>query len=602
MFKFGKKKSSDQARQGRPAGYSRHFSSPVLHVQIPRWRSRLLFLIISCCFVAVISKALIVQVLNTEFLQAEGEKRFERTLVLPAKRGSIFDRNGEPLASSVNAYAVWVVPEKADTNASPEQKKKLAEILQMPLKDLQARLKEHDKTFVYLKRQISVAQQSAIKELKLEGVHFLPESKRNYPQGSLMAHVVGFTNIEDKGIEGVELQLNEGLSGTPGLRRVLRDRLGQIIADVQEVEQPVNGKDVTLTIDRTIQHLTVQALEKAMKKHQADSAAALVIDTNSGEILSMVSLPSYDPNEQSQRKGPALRNRGITDTFEPGSIIKPLVVGLALDAGSITKNTLFNTGSGSYRYQGATITDVSTRNGTLNAAGILRRSSNIGMAMISERLRAQQMWTVFNALGFGQAPNTNFPGAASGRVRPWERWKLIEKATMSYGYGLSVSLLQIAQAYTTFARDGDMISLSLIKQAKQPTSIQIFKSKIARDVRAMLEESSGREGNKIQAMVEGYRIGGKSGTARQIVNGRYSRSAYRGSFVSIAPISKPRIVVAVTIDRPQKGGYYGTVVAGPVAAEIIEGTLKHLAVPPDAPIESSLEAKNQNNSSRRNQG
>ena len=601
MLKFGKNKIPELFKRSRENAYSRHFSSPVLHVQIPRWRARVLFVLISLGFLAVIGKALYIQIMSTEFLQAEGEKRFERTLQLPATRGLITDRNGEFLATSTPAVAVWSIPEET-SKASAQQLGALAKLLDMPLKDLQERLKNLDKTFVYLKRQIPTDIGKQIKELGVPGIHSLPESKRSYPQGPVTAHVVGFTNIEDRGIEGIELQMNDSLQGKPGLRRVLRDRIGRIIEDVQEVEPATDGADVMLTIDGHIQLLTAQALEKAMKKHDAESAGAVVIDTLNGEILAMVSVPSYDPNEQSERKGPALRNRVITDTFEPGSIIKPLVAALALDAGVITKNTLFNTGTGSYRYQGATITDVSSRNGTLNVSGILRRSSNIGMTMIAERLRSEQMWTVFNALGFGQVPNTGFPGAASGRVRPWERWKLIEKATMSYGYGLSVSLLQIAKAFTTLARDGDMISLSLIKNDKKPTSIQIYKPQTARDVRAMLEESAGPEGNKIQAMVNGYRIGGKSGTARQIVNGRYSRSDYRGSFVAVAPISKPRVVVAVTVNRPKKGGYYGTLTAGPVAAEIIEGTLKYLTVQPDLPVEPALEAKNPNTTSRRNRG
>ncbi len=567
-------------------------SSPVLHVQIPKWRARLLFVVISLGFTTVIAKSLYLQTMNNDFLQAEGGKRYERTLVLPANRGRVLDRNGEFLATSIPARAVWASPEET-RSATPQELARLAQLIDMPLKDLHTRLSSSDKTFVYLRRQLAMEPAAEIQKMKIPGIGLLSETRRSYPQGSLMAHIVGFTNIEDRGIEGVEMEFNKQLSGQPGLRKVLRDRLGRIIGDTQEVEPARDGQNLELTIDSRVQFLVSKALQKAITDHEASSGAAVVVDAQNGEILSMVSLPTYDPNNPQERRGAALRNRAITDTFEPGSIVKPLVAALALDAGAVTTKTKFNTGHGTYRYQGATITDVSTRNGVLDVAGIIRRSSNIGMTMISERLRSEQMWTVFNALGFGQAPNMGFPGAASGRVRPWERWRPIERATMAYGYGLSVSLLQMAHAYTSLARNGDMISLSLVKNRANPTSIQIYKPETARAVREMLEDAAGSEGTKIQGKVMGYRIGGKSGTARKIINGHYSRKDYRGSFVAMAPISKPRIIVAVTLDQPRKGGYYGSVISGPVAASIIEDTLKYLAVPPDAPIEPApLEARN----------
>ena len=579
----------------------RFYDSPVLNVQMPMWRARLVLIFMMVGFLALIAKALYLQGLSNDFLQRQGERRYEKTLVLPAMRGKVFDRTGKVvLASSVPVKAIWTVPEDAQ-NARPEQLEALARLLEMPLSDVQGRLSNTDKSFVYIKRQVAPDVAEQIRQLRIPGIHQQDEVRRFYPEGDMTAHVLGFTNIEDRGIEGIELAYNDALLGKPGSRRVIRDRLGRIVEDVQAAVPPLHGKDLYLSLDVGVQFDLYAALKAAMEEHKAAGAAGVVIDSRTGEILALANLPSYNPNDRASRSGNELRNRAVVDTFEPGSIMKPFTVGLALDLSRIKSTTKFDTGNGKYHYHGATISDVS-RNGVIDAAGILRRSSNIGMTMISERLRSEQMWTVFNALGFGQVPNIAFPGAASGRVRPWERWKLIEKATMSYGYGLSVSLLQIAKAFTTLARDGDMISLSLIKNDKKPTSIQIYKPQTARDVRAMLEESVGMEGNKIQAMVNGYRIGGKSGTARQIVNGRYSRSDYRGSFVAVAPISKPRIVVAVTVNRPKKAGYYGTLNAGPVAAEIIEGTLKYLTVPPDLPVEPSLEAKSQNTTGRRNRG
>ncbi|NLC36922.1 MAG: penicillin-binding protein 2, partial [Alcaligenaceae bacterium] len=335
-----------------------------------------------------------------------------------------------------------------------------------------------------------------------------------------------------------------------------------------------------------LQYDTYTALKQAMEENKASAAAGVVLDVQTGEVLALVNLPSYDPNDRSGRKGPALRNRVMVDTFEPGSTMKPFTVALALESRKITMNTLFDTGNGRYRFHGETISDVS-RNGEVNVADIVRRSSNIGMAMISERLSAQAMWTTFSELGFGRAPEANFPGVAAGRLRPWERWRPIEQATMSYGYGLSVSLLQMAQAYSVFARDGDMVSLSLLKRDGAPTSKQVFSPQVARQVRGILEAAAGPDGAKL-AQVQGYRVAGKSGTARKIVNGKYSKSDYRSSFVGFAPVSNPRIVVAVSIDEPRGGAYYGGRVAAPVFADVVESSLRRLGVQPDAPIDSMV--------------
>jgi cell division protein FtsI (penicillin-binding protein 3) len=337
-----------------------------------------------------------------------------------------------------------------------------------------------------------------------------------------------------------------------------------------------------------VQYLVFKALSDAIALHHARGAAAVVLDARTGEILSMASLPTYDPGNRGSLDTDALRNQAITDTFEPGSIMKPFTAALALDLGRITTSTMFDTGNGHFRYQGSTISDVS-RNGTINVADVLRRSSNIGMTLISEKLEPREMWDRFTELGFGQAPQLGFPGAAPGRLRPWDRWRLIEKATMAYGYGLSVSLLQMARAYTVFARDGDMVSLTLVKRDSEPTSVKIYPPKIAALIRTFLEAAAGPDGAKL-AQVQGYRVAGKSGTARKIVDGKYSTSRYRSSFVGFAPVSDPRIVVAVTIDEPQTGGYYGGAVAAPVFSTIVGGSLRLMNVQPDAPFESTVVA------------
>lgn len=562
------------------------FNSPVLNRQMPMWRAKLVFLLLMAGFSALLAKALYLQTMDDEFLQAQGERRYERTLVLPATRGKIFDRSGSVvLAASVPARAIWAIPE--DTRAaSDKQIADLAKLLDMSEADIRARVADTKRTFVYIKRQVSLDVADKVRQLNVPGFYQQGEMKRIYPEGSLMAHVLGFTNIEDHGIEGVELAFNDALSGEAGSRRVIKDRLGRVIEDVQAVVAPVDGKDLRISIDAGLQYDTYTALKQAKEENKALAAAGVVLDVQTGEVLALVNLPSYDPNDRGDRKGNALRNRAMVDTFEPGSTMKPFTVALALDKQKVNMNTKFDTGNGQYRFHGATITDVS-RNGVINVADIVRRSSNIGMAMISERLNAKDMWTTFSELGFGRAPEANFPGVASGRLRPWERWRPIEQATMAYGYGLSVSLLQLAQAYTVFARDGDIVSLSLVKREGAATSKQVFAPETARQMRAILEAAAGPDGAKL-AQVQGYRVAGKSGTARKIVNGKYSRSDYRSSFVGFAPVSNPRIVVAVTIDEPRGGAYYGGRVAAPVFADVVAASLRRLGVQPDAPVESMV--------------
>ncbi|HUH60532.1 MAG TPA: penicillin-binding protein 2 [Candidimonas sp.] len=566
----------------------RFYDSPVLNVQMPLWRSRLVLVLLMLGFAALAVKALYLQGLSTEFLRQQGERRYERTLVLPATRGKLLDRSGSVvLASSVPVRAIWAIPEDA-RSATEGQLASVGKLLDLPVKEIKRRLTDLDKNFVYVKRQVAVDVADKLRELKVPGFHQQMEMRRFYPEGNIAAHVVGFTNIEDQGIEGVELAFNKELSGTPGSRRVIKDRLGRVVEDVQAIMPPVNGQDLSLSIDAGMQFDAYTALKSAMNEHKAKGAAAIVLDVRTGEILALVNLPTYDPNDRDDRKGQALRNRAIVDTFEPGSSMKPFTVGLALDMKLITTSTLFDTGNGSYRYQGSTISDVS-RNGMLNVAGILRRSSNIGMTMLSERLTSQQMWDKFNQLGFGRAPQANFPGVASGRLRPWERWRPIERATMSYGYGMSVSLLQMAHAYTAFARNGDMVSMTLLKREGKPTSQQVYTPEVAGQVRAMLEAAAGPDGAKL-AQVQGYRVAGKSGTARKIVDGKYSMTQYRSSFVGFAPVSNPRVVVAVMIDEPHAGAYYGGRVAAPIFADIVAGSLRRMGVQPDAPIDSLVAA------------
>jgi cell division protein FtsI (penicillin-binding protein 3) len=561
------------------------FNNPVLKVAYPIWRGRLVLSLIGIAFLALIGRAIYLQGFTTEFLQQQGEKRYEVTQPLYASRGKILDRNGVVLAASIPARAIGFTPKHAQT-LSAERLKKLAELLDMPEADLKTKIDPEKKTFIYLKRQVPVEVAQQIQKLRVPGVSLHRDNRRYYPEGEVAGNIVGLNTLDDHGQEGVELAFNDQLAGKGGSRRILRDRMGRQIDDVKDIDVAVDGRDIQLSIDTRIQYQVYRALQEAMVTNKAKGAAAVVIDIKSGEILALGNMPTYDPNKRETFRSGNMRNQALTDTFEPGSIMKPFTVALALELNRITPATQFRTGNGKFTYQGATISDVSA-NGTLDPAGILLKSSNIGMTLISEKLESREMWARFNELGLGQMPQTGFPGEVPGRLRPWERWRLIEKATMSYGYGMSVSLLQMARAYSVFARDGDMVSLSLIKRDQPPTTTQVYPPEVARRVRVWLEAAAGPEGAKA-AQVQGYRVAGKSGTARKIVDRKYSTSRYRGSFVGFAPVSDPRIVVAVTIDEPSSGVYYGGRVAAPVYASIVGSTLRIMGVQPDAPFASTV--------------
>jgi cell division protein FtsI (penicillin-binding protein 3) len=561
------------------------FNNPVLKVAYPIWRGRLVLSLIGIAFLALVVRAIYLQGFTTEFLQQQGEKRYEVTQPLYASRGKILDRNGVVLAASIPARAIGFTPKHAQT-LSAERLKKLAELLDMPEADLKIKIDPEKKTFIYLKRQVPVEVAQQIQKMRVPGVSLHRDNRRYYPEGEVAGNIVGLNTLDDHGQEGVELAFNDQLAGKGGSRRILRDRMGRQIDDVKDIDVAVDGRDIQLSIDTRIQYQVYRALQEAMVTNKAKGAAAVVIDVKSGEILALGNMPTYDPNKRETFRSGNMRNQALTDTFEPGSIMKPFTVALALELNRITPATQFRTGNGKFTYQGATISDVSA-NGTLDPAGILLKSSNIGMTLISEKLESREMWARFNELGLGQMPQTGFPGEVPGRLRPWERWRLIEKATMSYGYGMSVSLLQMARAYSVFARDGDMVSLSLIKRDQPPTTTQVYPPEVARRVRVWLEAAAGPEGAKA-AQVQGYRVAGKSGTARKIVDRKYSTSRYRGSFVGFAPVSDPRIVVAVTIDEPSSGVYYGGRVAAPVYASIVGSTLRIMGVQPDAPFASTV--------------
>ena len=555
--------------------------SPVLAVRLPDWRSRVVLFVLFAAFLALAGRALWLQGVSNRFLQKQGASRYERVLELPATRGKIFDRNGIVLASSLPVKAVWAIPE--DVKESSSQKlRELARLLDMPQADLLKKL-DSDRTFVYLKRQVEMDVIARIEKLGIDGLDTRKEYKRYYPQGDVMAHIVGFTNVEDVGQEGIELAQQKNLVGQTGSRRVIKDRLGRIVEDVGLSREPHDGKDLTLSVDSKLQYIAYNSIKDAVEKFHAKAGAAIVLDVHTGEVLALANWPTYNPNDRSHLTGEQLRNRVITDTFEPGSTLKPFTVSLALDKGLIKPTTLFDTGNGRYQTGGHTIRDTHPH-GVIDVGTIIQKSSNIGTTKISELLSAQEMWEMFTKVGFGQAPRFGFPGAAAGRVRPYKSWPIVAKANMSFGQGISMSLLQLAHAWLIFARDGDVIPLSFQKVTDKPVGQQIISAKTAAQMRTMVESVVSPEGTAAQAQVAGYRVGGKTGTAQKVVNGRYSQTHYIGNFVGIAPMSNPRFVIAVMIDDPSGPFHTGGAVAAPTFATLAANALRAANVPPDSTV------------------
>jgi cell division protein FtsI (penicillin-binding protein 3) len=564
----------------RGARAHRFAESPLLKLRLPAWRSRLMALLILSCFAVLIGRAFYLQVLNNEFLQEKGESRYLRELEISASRGRIADRNGEVLAISTPMKSVWAIP--ADARLSPEQGKQLAGLLEMDVKELSRKLAS-DKPFVFLQRQLPPDVGEKVAALKLPGIGQNKEYRRYYPSGEMTAHIVGFTGVDDKGLEGVELAYQSQLLGHPGSRSVIKDRRGQIVEDVGSIKSPQDGKDIRLALDSKIQYLAYSYLKQAIIDNKAKAGGVVVVDAKSGEILALANWPTYNPNNRERLSGGQLRNRAVTDTFEPGSTLKPFAIAQALESGKVRFDTIINCAPGKLTIGSATISDAHPH-GALTVAQVIQKSSNVGAAKIAGMLTSQQMWDMFDAAGFGQVSRLGFPGEVSGRLRPWKTWRPIEQATMSYGHGISVSLMQLARAYSVFAREGDMIALTLTKQDSQPQgSTLVFSQQTAREVRAMLEMAVQPGGTAPKAQIPGYRVAGKTGTAHKLEGGQYANK-YVSSFVGFAPVSDPRLIIAIMIDEPSGGKHYGGDVAGPVFAGVMGGALRTLGIAPDAPL------------------
>ena len=555
-------------------------SSPVLVLRLPVWRSRLLLVGIFAGFATLTGRALYLQGWNNDFLRAKGESRYSRVLELPANRGRILDRNGEPLAISTPVKSIWAIPE--EVRLDDEQLKRLAAAIDMPREEIRRRIGS-ERDFVYIKRQIPPEAADRVAELRIPGLFQSREYRRYYPGGEVTSHVLGFTGAEDSGQEGIELAYQERLAGKPGSRRVIRDRLGQTVEDLESIRPAQEGQDLELSLDSKIQTLAFTELKLAMDEHRAQSAGLVVIDVLTGEILALANLPTYNPNNRSRLSGAQLRNRVLTDSFEPGSTMKPFTIALALEQGAVQPDTVFQTAPGRMTIGTATISDAHPL-GALTVAQVIQKSSNIGTAKIALGLERSSMWDIFTRAGFGASPPVPFPGAVPGKVRPYRTWRPIEQATMAYGYGLSVSLFQLARAYSIFARDGELVPVSFLKTSGAVAGQPVISPETARAVRSMLEAAAGPGGTAPKAQIMGYRVAGKTGTAYKQEGGGYATHKYRSSFVGFAPVSRPRLVVAVTLDEPGNGKYFGGDVAAPVFSRVMEGALRTLGVPPDAPM------------------
>lgn len=558
-----------------------YVKNPALQLRLTPWRSTAVMFVLFCGFGALTARALYLQGISKNFLQKQGEIRYARTVELPATRGRILDRNGTVLATSLPVKAIWADPEEA-LKAPAEKLDKLAKLLGFTNEELRKKLNPKH-TFVYLRRQVEQDLVDQVMHLQIDGIQTRKEYKRYYPQGEVATHVVGFTNVEDIGQEGIELAHQKELVGALGSRRVIKDRLGHIVEDIESVREPRDGKDVTLSIDSKIQYIAFSHIREAVEKFKAKAGAAIVVDVHTGEILALANWPTYNPNDRSKLTGAQLRNRVITDTFEPGSTLKPFTAALALDTRRVTPQTQFDTGNGRLQMGTNTIRD-SHPHGVINVGQIIQKSSNIGMAKIAQMIPAQEMWELFTNSGFGQQPKFNFPGAVAGRVRPYKAWRPIEQANMAFGQGISVSLVQLARSYLIFARDGDIIPLTLEKTHEKPAGQHVISAKTAAQMRNMLESVVGPEGTAAQAQVPGYRIGGKTGTAQKIIDGRYSNSHYIGSFVGIAPMSAPRYVIAVMIDDPGTAVHTGGGVAAPTFSALAAHALRAANVAPDSQV------------------
>jgi cell division protein FtsI (penicillin-binding protein 3) len=558
-------------------------ANPLLRLDLQRWRMRVVMALLFGGFAALTARATYLQTWQTEFLNQEGGKRVNRVIEIPAHRGMITDRRGEPLAISTPVESLWANPR--DVQATPSQIQALATLIEADPDELRRQLADKKKTFVYLRRQMPPEISAQVASLRIAGINSTPEYRRYYPAGEVTAQLLGVTGVDDHGLEGLEFTYQSWLEGEAGEKRVLKDRLGNTVEDLELLRLPKHGRDLTLSINLQLQYQAYRELSNAMTVNQAKAGAIAVMDARSGEILALVNLPAFNPNNRATMTRERSRNRAASDVYEPGSTMKPFLVAAALEAGVVTPETHIDTGPGWLMVGEKRITDVHPK-GDLTVAEAIKVSSNVATAKIALDMKSEDYWRLLTHAGFGAQPGAGLASEASGRLRPYETWRPIEKATMAFGHGMSVSLLQLTRAYAAIASDGILPPVTVLKRREAVVGQRVMSENTAQAMRAMLELVTQDGGTAPQARIMGYRVAGKTGTAHKLVDGRYAPDRYIASFVGMAPASNPRLIVAVMIDEPNGKQYYGGLVAAPVFSKVMSGALRLLAIPPDAPFKS----------------
>lgn len=515
-----------------------------------------------------------------DFLQGQGDSRFLRDVSIPGTRGMITDRNGEPLAISTPVDSVWVHP--GELFAVRDQWARLSKTIGITEKRLAELLKGREKKeFVYLRRHIAPDVAASIETLNIPGVFLQREYRRYYPSGEVTAHVVGFTDVDDMGQEGAELALNARLQGADGSKRVIKDRLGRIVENVEQLQAAQPGEDLALSIDRRIQYLAYRELKSAVQKHRARSASAVIMDVQTGEVLAMVNQPAYNPNNRSEMLSSHYRNRAVTDLFEPGSTIKPFTVLAGLESGQFTAESLLDTTPGYMKVGNTTVRDFRDY-GEIDLPTVLQKSSNVGVSKISLALGPERMWNMFAELGFGANTGSLFPGEQDGSLTDYGSWHDVEQATLAFGYGLAVTPLQLVRAYAALANGGYLVPVRLLKAKKDGVDKRsIFRPVNVQQVRKMLELVVEKGGTGTRAQVSGYRVAGKTGTVKKLGSGGYKENSYLSLFAGVIPASAPRLAMVVIVDDPQGEDYYGGKVAAPIFSKVMAGAARLLNIPPD---------------------
>ena len=542
-------------------------------------RRKFVVVFIMLCMLVLVIRDIHLQVISKQFLKHQGDMRQVDEVSVSAYRGMIVDRNGEPLAISTPVESIWINPREL-RSGKPEGIRAMEKLLDLPAgKVTEWILEDSRRQFLYIARRVNPQLAEDVKALKLEGVYFEREFKRYYPDGGVSGHIVGFTNVDDIGQAGVEAGYEKLLKGTAGSKRVIRDGKRRIIDDVESIDEPVSGKTLELSIDQRIQYLAYKELQLAVEENNAKSGTVVVLDAKNGEILAAVNEPSFNPNTRNNLKESVYRNRAFTEVFEPGSTVKPFVVAAALDGGYIKPNWLFPT-NGVFQVGHNTVKDVHNY-GTLDVTHVLTKSSNIGVSMMSLKMPPKYLWDVYHQLGFGVSTGSGFPGEATGTMKDYKRWHDFDRATMSFGYGLNGSALQLARSYTALADDGLLHSVSLLKREEDDDVVRVFSAKTARSVRKMMETVLTKEGTAYEARVDGYSAAGKTGTVKKATSTGYTEKSYFAVFAGMAPVNDPRLIIVVMIDEPSAGKYYGGLVSAPVFSKVMAGALRILEVAPD---------------------